>query len=170
MGYPELKSLNQPWGASPFDPNTIGADVNMPFIGADGGVNFNSGSTYGNPSTVNQLQTLSGYKPWGSGLPVGAGFTTKLGSWVSGNGQMLGNIATAAAGAAQAYVGLKQLGMARDSFNFEKKAFKTNLRNSVQSYNTATQDRLNGRWYATEAERQAALKEAELSDSMNKKG
>lgn len=155
--------------ASP-DLYNIGADVQQPAF-AGGPMNVPGPGGFGAPTDrLGQLSTISGYQKWGAGLPANAGFGSKLGSWMTGNGQMIGGFANALSSGVQAYVGLKQLGLAQDAFDFEKKAFKTNLRNSVQSYNTQMQDRLTGRYYATDAERQAALKEAELSDSMNKKG
>lgn len=116
--------------------------------------------------SVPALQTIGGYQPWGSNLPAGAGFGTKLGSWFSSNGKMIGGVANLASQGINAYLGLQQLGMAKDALAFEKKSFKTNLANSVQSYNTQMQDRINGRFYATEEERQAALKAAELPPGM----
>jgi hypothetical protein len=90
----------------------------------------------------------------------------KLSGWLGKNGQTIGNWANVLGQGVNAYVGLKQLSLAKDALKFEKNAFKTNLRNQTQSYNTQVKDRLTGRWYATEEERQAALKEAELSDKM----
>lgn len=116
--------------------------------------------------TLPQLQTIGGYQPWGANLPANATFGTKLGSYFGANGQMFGSIANLASQGLNAYLGLQGLSMAKDALNFEKKSFKTNLRNSVQSYNTQMQDRINGRYYATEEERQAALKAAELSPKM----
>jgi len=60
------------------------------------------------------------------------------------------------------YLGVKQLGLAKKSFNLQKEAYRTNLANQTQSYNTQVQDRITGRSYATEEERQAALKAAQL--------
>lgn len=90
----------------------------------------------------------------------------KIGGWLGKNGQTIGTLGNLAMGGIQAYVGLQQLGLAKDAFKFEKKAFKTNLANQVDSYNTQMKDRTTGRWYATEEERQAALKEAELPQGM----
>ena len=89
-----------------------------------------------------------------------------LGGWFGKNGQTIGNWANVIGQGVNAYVGLQQLGLAKDALKFEKKAFKTNLANQVDSYNTQMRDRTTGRWYATEEERQAALKEAELSQGM----
>ena len=163
MSYSALSSLSQPL-QMPFDPTKIGADIPMPVINADGTVSYSG--TYGNPGPVPSLQAISGYQPWGSNLPAGAGFGTKLGSWLSGNGQMIGNMANLFASGVQAYTGLKQLSLAKDALNFEKKSFKTNLANQVDSYNTQMRDRITGRYYATEEERQAALKAAELPQGM----
>lgn len=138
---------------------------------AGGDLNYNMGANgAGNVGGLPQLQAISGYQPWASNLPSTAGFGTKLGSWLSGNGQMIGNVADLAASGLQAYLGLQRLGMAKDALKFEQKSFKTNLRNSVQSYNTQMKDRITGRYYATEEERQAALKEAELQQGMVGKG
>lgn len=103
-----------------------------------------------------------------TGAPTGGfmGALKGLGGWLGKNGQTIGNIAGAIGQGVNAYVGLQQLGLAKDALKFEKKAFKTNLANQVDSYNTQMKDRLTGRWYATEEERQAALKEAELQPGM----
>lgn len=89
-----------------------------------------------------------------------------LGGWLGKNGQTIGNWANVIGQGVNAYVGLQQLGLAKDALKFEKKSFKTNLANQVDSYNTQIRDRLTGRWYATEEERQAAIKEAELPQGM----
>lgn len=60
------------------------------------------------------------------------------------------------------YAGLKNLSLAKKSFNLQRDAYRTNLANQTQSYNTQIGDRIAGRSYATEAERQAALKAAQL--------
>jgi len=90
----------------------------------------------------------------------------RLGGWLGKNGQTIGTLGGLAMKGIEAYVGLQQLGLAKDAFKFEKKAFKTTLANQVDSYNTQMKDRTTGRWYATEEERQAALKEAELPQGM----
>lgn len=101
------------------------------------------------------------------GAPTGfMGALKGLGGWLGKNGQTIGHIAGAIGQGVGAYVGLQQLGLAKDALRFEKKAFKTNLANQVDSYNTQMKDRTTGRWYATEEERQAALKEAELQQGM----
>jgi hypothetical protein len=89
-----------------------------------------------------------------------------LGGWFGKNGQNIGNWANAIGQGVNAYIGLQQLGLAKDALKFEKKSFKTNLANQVDSYNTQMKDRITGRYYATEEERQAALKDAELPQGM----
>jgi hypothetical protein len=90
----------------------------------------------------------------------------KLGGWLGKNAQTIGTFGNLFSQGINAYVGLQQLGLAKDAFKFEKAAFKTNLANQVDSYNTQMKDRTTGRWYATEEERQAALKDAELPPGM----
>jgi hypothetical protein len=124
-------------------------------------------------------QNAAGYQPFAAGSTPqnangGMDFLKILGS-LGGNGQggaggsglgwNLGTINAGIQGIAQLgnlYMGIKQLGLAKDSFNFQKKAYETNLKNQTQSYNTQITDRVNGRSYNTEEERQAALKAALL--------
>lgn len=44
------------------------------------------------------------------------------------------------------YGGLKQLGLAKDQFNFTKRMAEANLANSLKSYNTALEDRARARY------------------------
>lgn len=74
---------------------------------------------------------------------------------ISGGLQGLGKLG-------ELYLGIKQLSLAKDSFKLNKRAYETNLTNSTQSYNTQVGDRIAGRSYATEEERQAALRAAQL--------
>lgn len=105
------------------------------------------------PQTPNQFR----YTPWGAdpgqakGLNYFGANMPLFSAGIQGLSQ-LGNI----------YLGIKQLGLAKDSFNLQKRAFETNLANSTSSYNTQIRDRIAGRSYATEEERQAALKAALL--------
>lgn len=112
--------------------------------------------TYGMPNTFGTPAAPTGFLAGLKGL----------GSWIGENGQAIGGIANLIGQGFQAYTGLKALSLAKNQLQFEKKSFKTNLANAVDSYNTQTRDRLTGRWYATEEERQAALKEAELPQGM----
>jgi hypothetical protein len=119
-----------------------------------------------------QINTLSPVNANGV-LPVAAPTSAsplsrlgRLGGWLGKNAQTIGTFGNLAMQGINAYVGLQQLGLAKDAFKFEKAAFKTNLANQVDSYNTQMKDRTTGRWYATEEERQAALKDAELPPGM----
>lgn len=67
------------------------------------------------------------------------------------------------------YAGLQSLGMAKDALAFEKKSFNKNFAAQTSSYNTQMRDRIAGRSYATEAERQAALDSALLPEEEKKK-
>jgi hypothetical protein len=106
-----------------------------------------------------QNQSMFGYTPWGSGPGQASGIgyfganMPLFSAGIQGLSQ-LGNV----------YLGVKQLGLAKDSFNLNKRAFETNLRNSTAAYNTQIRDRIAGRSYATEAEREAALRAALLPE------
>ena len=140
----------QNFGLSPtsggFDMNTLSA------LGAgtdkSGGVTFN----FKNPNT---------YTPWGESKGFGDYLGSNMGLFANGLNALVG-----LSGAVQ---GWQQLGLAKKAFGLEKKAYETNLRNQTQSYNTQVGDRIAGRWYASEAEREAALKEALLPTPEEKK-
>lgn len=146
MSQPLMPQVNQ-WG------NDAYADLAL--------LNGNGGGA--SPSAVpgiqvpNQQQSMFGYTPWGSGpgQAHGAGYfganAPLFSAGIQGLSQ-LGNI----------YLGIKQLGLAKDSFNLNKRAFETNLANSTSAYNTQQRDRITGRSYATEEERQRALEAALL--------
>jgi len=150
-------------------PNGGLAQLSLP--STPGGFNPNTGvmappmatSTPFGSGSWDALQTNRLAAPASGGVLAGLG---KLGGWLGKNGQTIGTFGNLAMQGINAYVGLQQLGLAKDALRFEKKAFKTNLANQVDSYNTQMKDRTTGRWYATEEERQAALKEAELPQGM----
>ena len=87
-----------------------------------------------------------------------------LGNWLGGNAKLFGAGMDFLSKGIGAYTGLKTLGLAQDAFKQEKKAFNINLANQTQSYNTQVGDRIAGRSYGSEAERQAALSAAQLTD------
>jgi hypothetical protein len=150
-------------------PNGGLAQLSLP--STPGGFNPNTGVMAGPMATStpfgsgswDALQTNRLAAPGATGV---LGSLGKIGGWLGKNGQTIGNWAGIASQGIQAYTGLQQLGLAKDAFKFEKKAFKTNLANSVDSYNTQMNDRVTGRYYATEEERQAALRAAEIPQGM----
>ena len=85
-----------------------------------------------------------------------------FGKYLGANGALLMGGLQTLSGLTSAYTGLKGLSLAKDAFNQQKKEFNINLDNQVRSYNTQVGDRIAGRHYNTEAERQAALSAAEL--------
>ena len=129
-----------------------------------------------NPSlNTNQLYSLGGSGGGSTGMETGikpmpgmdamsAGWEKDImGAGKNPNGSGFGmNMPTFAAGAyglgqlGQLYLGLQQLGLAKDSFNFQKQAYNKNLANQTASYNTQMKDRISGRNYATEDERKRA--------------
>ena len=79
---------------------------------------------FGSPSTVPQTNGLANWFKDGDNIAAVAGVLGSLNSIYSGN---------------------KQLKLAREGLDFQKTAFNTNLNNSIQSYNTALEDRIRGR-------------------------
>lgn len=105
-----------------------------------GGTGGFSGSdfNFGNNSMPVQSQGA----PMGGAAPQG--FMGKAGNWLS-NGQNLGALTQGISAVASAYLGWQQLQQAREALGFQKQAFKANLTNSTQSYNTSLEDRIRGR-------------------------
>jgi hypothetical protein len=87
-----------------------------------------------------------------------------LGDFLGANAPLLMGGLQTLSGGIQAYTGLQGIGLAKKALQQEKKAFNINLSNQTQSYNTQVGDRIAGRSYASEAERQAALAAAQLVD------
>lgn len=118
----------------------------------------------GTPGQPFAWQNPYAFTPWGTGLDANAGFGAKLGSFLGNNTPLLLGGLQAITGALGAYNGLQAVRTAKDALRQQKKEFNINLSNQVQSYNTAVGDRIAGRHYNTEAERQAALAAAQLTD------
>ena len=106
------------------------------------------------PATTGGLSFGGGWSPsgmtdrmgaWGQGsLPNVETAGGGAGGWFS-NGQNLGAVFQGISALTNAYLGFQQLKQAKAGLNFQKDAFKTNLRNSTQTYNTALEDRIRGR-------------------------
>lgn len=116
-------------------------------------------SAAGIPGTVPQIPTRNtfGYTPWGNGPGEARGV-----SYFGANAPLFSAGIQGLSQLGNVYLGIKQLGLAKDSFNLNKRAFETNLANSRSAYNTQIRDRIAGRSYATEEERQRALEAALL--------
>lgn len=164
--------MNMPVGGWNYNPNNP-LNLQIAPISTFDQVQGLSGNDWLGPVTSTNPSLAQGNVPATWNAPTtGAGGTGILGSlgrvgdWMGKNGQTIGNWANVFGQGMQAYLGLKQLSLAKDALKFEKKSFKTNLANQVDSYNTQMKDRITGRYYATEEERQAALKDAELPQGM----
>lgn len=74
------------------------------------------------------------------------------GNWFTntfGNGRGgfdIRNIASLLGSIGSIYGAMKSYGLAKDSLNFSKEAFRTNLENQTKSYNTALEDRARSRY------------------------
>lgn len=78
--------------------------------------------------------------------------------WMNQNGETLNTIFSGAGALFGAWNGMRNYGLAKDSFDLQKKAYETNLSNSTKTYNTALEDRIRGRSSEqSEAEIQAYL-------------
>ena len=62
-----------------------------------------------------------------------------------GNGQNLGAVVQGIGALTNAYLGFRQLSMAKDQLNFQKSSWAKNFANSVSTYNTSLEDRIRGR-------------------------
>ncbi|WP_065647688.1 hypothetical protein [Pantoea eucrina] len=103
---------------------------------------------------------------WGS-------FLDSIGGWVGGkdkNGNTQVGALGAGLGALQGlgnlYAGFQSYGLAKQQLALQQKAYETNLRNSVSSYNTALEDKIRGRssnYAGKEADVQSYLASHKLS-------
>lgn len=118
-----------------------------------------------------QLQYNNPFKwaSFGEGLPSDATFGTKLGTFMGANAQTFGSYADLIGKGLGVYTGLKGLSLASDALSLEKKRFRTNLANQTSSYNTQMRDRIDGRHYDTQAQRDAAYAAAVLPSTPDKK-
>jgi hypothetical protein len=121
-------------------------------------------SVGGNAAKAPQWQNPYAFQSWGSGLPEDASFGLKLGDFLGGNAPLIFGGLQTLSGLTSAYTGLKGLGLAEDQLRQQKKEFNINLTNQTQAFNTEVADRIAGRQYNSEAERQAALAAATLVD------
>ena len=92
------------------------------------------------PAIQAQPMNLSGLSP-GQDQSI----LSRIASYGTENGQMLGGLLSGAGSLWGAYNSGQQLGLAKDAFGLQKRAFETNLANSIASYNTALEDRIRGR-------------------------
>jgi hypothetical protein len=131
------------------DPTLYG-NTGMPTIdpgaamGKLGTVDTGMGISPPSPITPPVAPTLGGQQAGGG---MKAGFFSQYGPAQFGLSaiQTLGSL----------WNSFQQNKMAKQSFNFQKEAYQTNLENQTQSYNTELEDRINAR-YATEGRANAA--------------
>lgn len=132
-------------------PNVSSLSQQMPYspgFGIPGGVQKTGTEfTWRNPYS---------YTPWDQ--------SKGFGDYLGNNMNLFQGVAGLGLAGLGAWMDWQQLGLAKDALKQEKKAFNINLANNTQSYNTQVGDRIAGRWYASEADRQAALDAATLTD------
>jgi len=90
-------------------------------------LNFGGGLNFGNPvaagNAIPDNNTVGNFTPQLSGFG-------QLNQGIQAGGALL-----------QGYLGFKQLGLARDSLNFQRDAFNKNYQNQVQTTNRQLEDR-----------------------------
>lgn len=99
-------------------------------------------TNYGNPALdTSAFDTLGNY---GKNLDMGGAESGGggLGSSIMGN---LSGITQAGSGILNGILAMKQYGLAKDQFNFQKDAYNANYKNQVQSTNTFLEDRQRSR-------------------------
>lgn len=87
-------------------------------------------------------QGTNGELPNGVTPPAAQGAGWK--GWLQ-DGNNLGTVVQGLGALTNAYLGFKQLSMAKDNLRFQKDAFAKNFANSQQTYNTSLEDRIRGR-------------------------
>lgn len=100
-----------------------------------------SGMPFGLPGQEAQSM-IPGSQP---GATPGGGWK----GWL-GNSQNLAAVVQGIGALSSAYLGFQQLKLAKESLGLQKQAYKTNMRNSTQTYNTSLEDRIRGRTSAYE--------------------
>lgn len=107
---------------------------------------LNGGTSFGGvASPVTDGSLMSSFNSW---LQGDTGRTLFGGTDPSTGFQSAGLVAPTLQGLGSlfsAWNGMQTLGLARDQLQFQKDAYNTNLNNSIQTYNTALEDRIRGR-------------------------
>lgn len=139
---PSMAPLVAPPAAAPVSPMSM-----IPSVGQ-----FQASPEMMNIASYGAASTAGLTTPQGSPIVnPAAEASDPTGNWFTntfGNGQgglNIGNI-TGMLGSVGGIVGaIKQYGLMKDSLNFQKEAFRTNLDNQTKSYNTALTDRAGSR-------------------------
>ena len=158
-------------GSSWFNPQVANAAV-MP--GAVGGFAMPTGADL-NWSGFG-AEPMSPFAPAGVDTRYAPGFDGGLpntgggggfGNWIK-NGDNLGAVVQGIGALTSAWLGYKNLGVAKDQLRFQKEAFNRNFANQTQNYNTSLEDRIRGRtsdYEGKEADVQAYLAKHRLPTS-----
>ena len=135
-------NFTSPYGAGAIDPSAASSNWIKQF--AANTANVATASPGASPTIAGNVGSLvagaAGNATNGltnSGNPTG----------LAGKLQTAGSAMDILGGLAQIYFGFQQQKLAKQQFGFQKQAFNSNLRNSVQSYNTALGDRIRARHF-----------------------
>lgn len=141
--------LNANW----MNPGAAAAPVSAPVAAPAPAFQFTTPS-YSQLSSFGAPAANSSPFSYGMGGAVPEGVTTgpaaqqswfgKAGGWLS-DGRNLGTVVQGLGTLASAYLGFRQLSMAKDQLNFSKDSWAKNFANSTKTYNTSLEDRIRGR-------------------------
>lgn len=126
----------EPWGGFPMAAGSSAPAAMPAYMDAGGYSNLSSYAPQ--PASVT-----------GATAPIIQQGSGGLSGWLS-NGQNLGTAIQGFGSLAQAYLGFQAMKQAKEGLKFQKEAFNANLGNSIKSYNTQLEDRINGRTSAYE--------------------
>lgn len=124
-------------------PTTAG-DVNLTngIFGAGAGMMDNLSGTGGSGALTLDQINLDSMNKWQGRNGLGKMFWNQDGSFDFG---AVGSITEAIGGLGQLYLGFEANKTAKDSLNFQKQAYQSNLQNQTKSYNLALEDRVRAR-------------------------
>lgn len=131
-------------GAAQLQPQRFGSGI------AGFGSPVDRVSVMGAPSQNQGALALTQPQVPGGAPPTNINWSKSVLPWINGGIQ-------AGLGVTNAILGFQSLGLAKDQFNFQKNAFNKNWAASVDAYNTAREDRIRGRGYASKAAEDAAV-------------
>lgn len=130
---------------APFD---YGAQMPMSMgIGQGSTPSYGMGTSGGAPSFNAPANTMA--TPAATSIP-GAGGAAEEGGWFTRNMGTVKDVAGILGGFGQVWAGLQANKIAKDTLNFQKKSYETNLANQIKSYNLGLEDRIRSRYAQNE--------------------
>lgn len=144
--YPRLSSASFDWGGSA---GSGGGSYGLPGLGSTPA----TVSEYSAQMPATGLVDPDAMMAWGSPDVGGQGIVSKTFLGPDGGLDLnaIGGLVQGIGALGGLYSSLQANSLAKDALNFKKKAYQTNLTNQTQSYNTALENRVRGRYSEREA-------------------